>query len=58
MWQIQDDNGVIHTGDEETMRYIFDVMSDPDNWNNSVIEQYNCDDVKGDLQLVQVIATV
>lgn len=53
MWEIIDDNGTIHTGDEIEMTTAFDVMTNPLNHTKEDIITYNTD-WNGDLKLVEV----
>jgi hypothetical protein len=59
MWEIQDDNGTIHSGTEEEMRNAFMTMTNqfPDDYSVSQIRQlqheYDCE-YSGDLKLVQI----
>jgi len=54
MFEILDDNGVIHSGDENEMQHAFSVMVCPENSAPEDVEKYNVD-WKGDLKLVQII---
>ena len=55
MYEIIDDNGVIHSGSEEEMTHAFDVMTNPDEFSR---KEFNTWWVQwqGDLKLVHVIA--
>lgn len=64
-WEIQDDNGVIHSGSESEMKMAFDIMCDQDvellidSWGLTrkkvitLIKEY-CVDWEGDLKLIEV----
>ncbi len=59
MWEIQDDNGVIHSGSQEEMECAFDVISNNLNDELSISEirilqhQHDCLFI-GDLKLVEI----
>ena len=57
IWEVQDNNGVIHSGTEDEMRTAFDIMENGyysyKNHSENDIKQWNCD-WDGDLKLIQV----
>ena len=56
MYEIIDDNGTIHSGSEEEMNYVFDIMMNPHEYNRETRNDWNVR-WKGDLKLVKVIKT-
>ncbi len=56
MYEIIDDNGVIHSGSEEEMYKAFDVMTNSDEYSKEDIDSYG-DKWEGDLKLIQVLLT-
>ncbi len=56
MYEIIDDNGVIHSGSEEEMYKAFDVMTNSDEYSKEDIDYYG-DKWEGDLKLIQVLLT-
>ena len=48
-WEVQDSNGVIHSGTEEEMTRAFDDMS-----GNEVFSEFTNIDWTGDLKLVEI----
>ena len=53
MFEIQDNNGVIHSGSREEMELAFQVMRSPSSDNEEQKEQYLIE-WDGDLKLVQI----
>ena len=57
MYEIIDDNGVIHSsGNEDEMTFAFQVMTNPEEYSSSDVKQWEAD-WEGDLKLVHVIDT-
>ena len=56
MYEIIDDNGVIHSGTEEEMTHAFAVMQEPLNYSDEDMDKW-WTDWTGDLKLVHVIAS-
>lgn len=56
MYEIIDNNGIIHSGNEEEMTEAFDIMTNPDKYSTEDIALYECS-WTGDLKLIKVIAT-
>ena len=54
MYEIIDDNGVIHSGSEEEMTHAFDVMCSPLDYDDEENDKWWVD-WSGDLKLVHVI---
>jgi len=55
VYEIIDDNGVIHSGDEVSMMTAFDVMTHPERYTKEQIDLWQCE-WSGDLKLVHIIA--
>jgi len=54
MYEIIDDNGVIHSGSASEMMHAFQVMNNPDKFNQKDLAKYLCA-WRGDLKLVRII---
>jgi len=54
MFEIIDNNDVIHSGCEDEMRNAFDIMTNPDEHSKDEVETWNCD-WSGDLKLIKVL---
>jgi hypothetical protein len=54
MYEIINDNGVIHSGSEEEMTHAFDVMKSPVDYDDEENDKW-WTDWSGDLKLVRVI---
>ena len=53
MFEIQDNNGVIHSGTQEEMQFAFEVMGNPDSFTENERETWMTE-WDGDLKLVEV----
>ena len=53
MWEIIDNNGVIHSGADNVMIHAFDVMINPKYHSKEEIERWMTD-WDGDIKLVQI----
>jgi hypothetical protein len=53
MYEIIDDNGVIHSGTEKEMEEAFDVMVNPNEYSPEEVGKWSFD-WEGDLKLVEV----
>lgn len=53
MWEIIDNNGTIHSGNEDEMRLAFDIMTDNDAYSDEEVDQW-ASDWEGDLKLIQI----
>lgn len=53
MYEIIDDNGVIHSGSQEEMTHAFHVMSNPHEYSAEEYDRWSFD-WEGDLKLVEV----
>ena len=57
MYEIIDNKGTIHSGDEDTMIHAFDVMVNSDEYSKAEIDEWG-EKWDGDLKLIQVINIV
>ena len=53
MFEIQDNNGVIHSGGQNEMEQAFEIMSSPDSFAPETVEIWMTE-WEGDLKLVQI----
>jgi len=54
MWEIIDDSGTIHSGSEDEMRRVFDIMTNIDLYTRREIAEWNSEDWDGDLKLIEI----
>ena len=55
MYEIQDNNGVIYSGDKDEMDNIYSILTTPDDHSEEEIANHQVD-WEGDLKLVHVLA--
>jgi len=53
MWEIQDNNGTIHSGTQEEMEWAWDIMLCPGDFHGEDVDEWYTD-WEGDLKLVQI----
>lgn len=53
MWEIQDNNGVIYSGDREEMENIYSILTNPKEHDKNEIEHYSIT-WNGDLKLAEI----
>ena len=57
MYEIIDNNGTIHSGNEDEMALAFSVMESPEDYSQDEQDKY-LTDWSGDLKLIQIISLI